>query len=203
MDTKEALEILRQNPVVQALKQEFSVPYRNVFVAIMALHPEDPTRILVVDYKPNWQDKPLAAVHIKFPGGTGSVDDDTPFHTLTREGREELTGGTPGALIEGISPVCKEVKSTRSASETDHVRYGVVVQTTAIILPYTVREGRHVDERGRVTDEEISNHRYLDVGELARVIFPTHRGFLRALCKILAPHIPGYGWALQDLDRVG
>ena len=81
------------------------------------------------------------------------------------------------------------------------MRYGVVVQTTAIILPYTVREGRHVDERGRVTDEEISNHLYVSVENLTHLIFPTHRGFLRALCKTLAPHIPEYGWALQELER--
>ena len=180
--------------------------YQNVFVAIMAIHPEDSTKILVVDYKPNWQGQPLV-VQIKFPGGTGDVDDDTPFHTLIREGKDELLKGTTGALIEEVFPVHKETIPSRDVGEIDHRKYGVVVQTNTVILSYLIREGRHEynDRHGRrrVTDEEISNHRYLDVGELARVIFPTHRGFLRALCKILAPHIPEYGWALQDLDRVG
>lgn len=200
MDTKDVFEILRLNPMVQALKTEFNVPYRNVFTALMALHPDDPTRVLVVDYKRDWQKEP-GKVDIKFPGGTGSDDDETPFHTLVREGKEEVLGGTPGALIEGIFPVCKEAKPARNAGETDHVRYGVVVQTNALILPYVIHEGRHVDERGRVTDEEISNHRYVDVVNMAHKIFPGHRGFLRGLCEILAPHITEYGWELQELER--
>ena len=198
MDTKDVFEILLHNPTVQGLKNEFNVPYRNVFVAIMVLHPDDPTKVLVIDYKRDWE---KSEVDIKFPGGTGSDDDETPFHTLVREGKEEVLGGTKGALIEGIFPVCKEAKPARNAGETDHVRYGVVVQTNALILPYVIHEGRHVDERGRVTDEEISNHRYVGVEELTRKIFSGHRGFLRELCWILAPHIPEYGWALQELER--
>lgn len=200
MDTKDVFEILRHNPTVQELKTEFNAPYRNVFVALMALHPNDPKRVLVVDYKRDWQKKP-DEVDIKFPGGSGNIDDETPFHTLVREGKEEILGGTSGALIEEIFPVCKEVKPARNARETDHMRYGTVVQPNMSILPYVVREGRHVDERGRVTDEEVSNHRYVDVEELARKIFFGHRGFLRELCRVLAPHIPEYGWALQELER--
>ena len=199
MDTKDVFEILLPDyPMVQALKTEFNVPYRNVFTALMALHPDDPTKVLVIDYKRDWK---KSEVDIKFPGGTGDEEDKTPFHTTLREGKGEVLGGTPGAMIEGVFPICKEVKPARSARETDHARYGTVVQTNMLILPYVVREGRHVDERGRVTDEEISNHRYVGVEELTRKIFSGHRGFLRELCWILAPHIPEYGWALQELER--
>ncbi|MEK7143211.1 MAG: hypothetical protein AAB756_00090, partial [Patescibacteria group bacterium] len=198
MDTKDVFEILRHNPTVQGLKNEFNVPYRNVFVAIMVLHPDDPTKVLVIDYKRDWK---KSEVDIKFPGGTGEDEDKTPFHTTLREGKAEVLAGTPGAMIEGVFPICKEVKPARSARETDHARYGTVVQTNMLILPYVVREGRHIDERGRWSDEEIGNHRYLPIGVLAGEVFRGHRGFLREICRILAPHILEYGWVFQELGR--
>jgi len=198
LDTGQVFEILSGLPIVGELKKKFGSLYPNVFVGIIILHPNDPTRVLVVDYKP---DRGRPRVDIKFPGGTGDANDANPFGTFSRECKAEVLGATPEALVTDIFPICREVRPARSDAESDHIRYAVVARVDVPIVAYTIREGRHEDEKGRISDEEISNHRYVPVDELARKIFPGHRGFLRALCEILAPYIPEYGWALQELDR--
>lgn len=198
MDTTEIYKILGGMPKVQALKDEFKVSYPNVFVGMTAFHPEDPARVLVVDYYADRFDPETKQV--KFPGGTGKRGDTTVFTTLLREANEEILGGSEGVLIDAFFPVGKQVLHARNATESDHLKYLVVVRTTGIILPYMYEEEEHKDERGRETSEIVCNHRYESVEALTRELFPTHRKMFRELCEFFAPHISEYAFALRDLE---
>jgi len=196
LDTQKVFDFLKEEWLVDKLKRELNTPYSNCFIAMMVLHPEDPTMVLVVDYYP---DRDNLYFQMKFPGGTGDKEDKTPFETLMREAREEVLVGTPGALIQNIAPVCKEVKRARSADETDHVRYGVIAQTHEVIRPYEHLEGVSRGSDKKQYDEVIKNHRYLPVGQLTDILFGGHKVFLGGLCSVLAKDIPKYKEALRKI----
>lgn len=198
MDTTEIYKILGGIPRVQLLKEEFKVSYPNVFVGMTALHPEDPARVLVVDYYADRFD--TETKQVKFPGGTGKRGDTIVFTTLLREANEEILGGSDGVLIDAFFPVAKHLLHARNVGDSDHVKYLVVVRTTGLILPYMYEEDAHTDEYGRETSEIVCNHRYEPVEALTRELFPTHRKMFRELCELLAPHIPEYTFALRDLE---
>lgn len=199
MRTDEAYKILGAMPRVVTLKEEFGTAYPSVFVGMTALHKDDSTRILVVDYYPDKYDK-SGRKFTKFPGGTGKRGDTNVFTTTIREANEEVLGGSEGALVDAIFPVAKQLFPSRNARESDHIKYFVVLRTTALILPYTYEEEEHRDELGRETNEVVCNHRYEPVEALTRELFPTHRRMFYELCKLLAPHISEYAFALRDLE---
>jgi len=200
MDTDTALCVLGEDKGVKLLKEEFYIPYTNYFVAMTAFHPDDPTKLLVIDYKRNRKD-PNSPIDIKFPGGTGEWEDTDPFMTLLREGQQEVMGGTPGVTFEKAYPFYRERMIARSLNEDAHIKLCVLVKPSELILPYVFNEGPQTDERERGTNEEISNHRYLSVSILAEKLFFSHRKMLKGLAGILAPYSNEYAMVHMELSK--
>jgi len=200
MNTRDMLSLLISSDEIALLNKGFSEPYSNCFVGILIPDKQNPTMILVIDQLLD-ADDPDSETLIKLPGGSGEKEDHDPYMTMMREAKQEVMGGTPGIAFKSVYPIYKKSIRGRDPQKANHEKWCVVVETNKLVAPYVHMEKLHIDERGRRTNEVISNHRYMPVSELARVVFYSHGLMIRRCCELLEDKDPEFHYALDILDH--
>jgi LmbE family N-acetylglucosaminyl deacetylase len=173
-------------------------------------NPAGAAEVLVVRYWYDWRpDAPDARPQVKFPGGsrrTGQDDADaSPADSLARELREEVFMNGVGAVLR-LSPLHAETLST--AGRPDHIKHFFLVHDFDGDLRredlFELEQGTAEKPDGPARTERMAPPEFIDVATLARVIFRSHGGALRAYCQQLTAtdaHAGPVAEALAILNR--
>jgi len=165
---------------VTHLRDEMTMPQRPAdcwFCCGMIVRGAD---VLVVPYYPNYLVNP-DHVQIKFPGGCGEGEDNTPEETLLAEMQQEVLD-VHGRVCTW-TPLHKKVNPCKKHQGGNHTKYGALVAVAGSLRATDQYEGRHATEGGDETNEKLGPPEFRSVGTLTGTLFWGHRPFLLALAR--------------------
>jgi len=191
------------------LRNKMKAPIEgSCFCCATVFDPEDVTRLLVIDYLPDWKKNP-DWVQIKFAGGTNDTDggrnDETPAHTLFAEIKEEVLG-EDGVIVEWV-PFWDKYMPPRSSDDGDsHTKYASVIEISGDLRKDDFIEGK--EEEGSLHEEKLKPPRFESVTVLAGRspgdgMFKGHKPILKELCRLMQGEHRDYVYAFEELCKQG
>ena len=145
--------------------------------------------VLVLDYYPDFPRS--TRVDVKFPGGGESQsdgrNDQNPVDTLMAEMREEVL--QPGGMVTD-----QELLYTVELPGHSKHFFGFTASGKLRVKSIDEQE-----DNGRV--ERLGPPRFMDVRELAKVLFPGHLPGLKALCEHFASSRPAFRQAIETVEK--
>jgi len=174
------------------------------YSAGILVNPENLLEVAVFDYCYDHERHP-GVIQVKFPGGTmkrnADRNDNTPEDTLCREIEEEVFKNRVGKVLE--SRVIYEF-----TPKPDHTKYFYLVER----FDGQFRQEDLFEEDQGKKEERVENRmprtermgppRYVDIRELAKVIFPFHAPALKAYSEYVAVDSKHLDAALDTMNTI-